>query len=153
MSKAFVDKWVRMSAARRMLLMLTYLAKKENITIPIAELEQIEIGEGLIQSFVGDQLKLDYAPPDTKVFFLNQADAVERAPTSWTMDPSVPERLRDLIDQAGGPEAAARTVVSTLDDQEMARREAKSQAGTAAQRARELRNQPLPVQQPSHPPS
>jgi len=151
MSNAFAQNWIRTSASKQLLTILTYLAKKGDIHISLAELEQIEVGEGVVQSIVGGDLILRHAPQATRTFFIDSgSNASERRPSCPTnqSESLTPQRLAELLEPAlDGP-------LSTLDDVAMAAREAQLQhRSQVVEQARVMRGQPLPVQQPTHPPT
>ncbi len=153
MSDAFRQQWIRQSASRQLCAILAYLTKQQGeITIPIRDLERIQTGEMIVQAIDGDSLTIRYAPPDTRMFVLNEATVAERSaqclPQNERRNPTLPSRLETLLDPP------LSSPVSTLDDAEMARREAAmTRAAASADQARVMRGQPLPVTQPLHPPS
>jgi hypothetical protein len=154
MSDAFRNQWIRQSAARQMLTILTHLCKQGDITIPTDALEQITPGEVMVQSIDSTTLTLHYSPRDTRMFVIDEHHAAERSAAPWQQNyPSnlsnelTPPRLADLLDP---PQTSP---ISTLDDQEMARREtAMQRAAATAQESRIRRGQPLPVTTPPYPP-
>ncbi len=152
MSKAFQDKWNRLSANRRLLAVIVHIAKRGPIHINQDDIEMLASDAGIVQSFEGNDIVLTYVPPDTKVFFLGTDNAVQRAPQLWAESSetttATPPRLREMMDEMGlgGP-------ASTLDDQRMMEREVGiAKAQEIAARARASR-QPLPVPTPAYPPA
>lgn len=153
MSDAFRNQWIRYSANKQMLTILNWLARQHDIVVPIDELEDTTPCV-LVQEISGTSLTLHYAPPDTRMFILGNESAIsERRPSQWqtpesSNDPSLPQRLRESLDPATS------SPLSTMDDVEMAQREAAMhKAASSASQARIMRGQPLPVSQPHHPPS
>ena len=153
MSQAFRDQWTRQSVNKQLLTILTYLTRKHGeLVIPLTELEHTTAGVS-VESIDDTSLTLRYAPPGTRMFVLTPEPSIsERNSTSWQSttnnDPNVPSRLAPQLE----PELTS--PVSTLDDMEMARREQQMhRAAAAAEQARVLRGQPLPVTTPLHPPS
>ena len=159
MSDAFKQQWMRTSAAKRLLTMLTAIAKSkhhntaEPLTFTIDELEAVTPGDGLVQSIEGGKLILRYVPDGTQMFVMDGNQATERGPIKWpASNEEIPERLEEALGLRGT--RAVSPTVTTTDDAEMAAREAQGNTRSRVQREAAIRrSQPLPLTQPQHQPS
>jgi hypothetical protein len=151
MSEAFKQQWLRTSAAKRLLIMLTSLAKSGDITFDLDALEMATPGDGVRQRFVGNKLVISYRDPSVvaaeaeQTFIIEQAQAMERKVESkWPTNDETPERLTEILSKLPPRQPA----VTTMDDAEMAAREAQQQRVAVQREAARRRDQPLPLTQP-----
>jgi hypothetical protein len=153
MSDAFKQQWLRTSAAKRLLVMLTAMAKEQGqLVFNLDKLEEVSFGEGVTQRFVNGQLIISYRDPEVvaseaeQTFIVEQVQAVERkVETKWPNSDDIPARLTEILnlDKARHP-----APVMTTDDAEMAAREAQQQRTATQREAARRRDQPLPLTNP-----
>lgn len=163
MSQAFRNQFTQLSPNNQLLSVLALLAKQQPaqvITIDPAELESIVYsGEVVTLEWSPEgTLNLRWLPSGSRMFILSTgpaAPSTERKAESWpSMESEIPSRLQHLpgMDPYLSARPPSRPVMTT-DDAEMAAREAQTAQRSATQRrAREMRDQPLPMPQPPHPP-
>lgn len=160
MSEAFKSQWQRMSPNRRLLTMLTYLARRGDITIPINDLEAISSNpEGMSESFIGDNLILHHAPAGTQLYIIQDVNNIaQRRPQSWEtqtlqgtqrIDQNPVQSHLDTLELGLNPQPEPAPRMTTLDDKAMAAAEQRQiRADELRKRAAEMRGHPLTVPQP-----